>query len=94
MSDTALMHATMVTSSIHRALIASKDLDQDYYHHRGMVIKLVSQRLQDPEVMPTDATICATLVILACEVGLSNLLRDACEERFADLTSDYDWKYR
>ena len=83
MSDPALMHATLFVAALSRCLLRSKYFDQDIFYHRGMTIKLMSERLEDPEFRPTDASISAIACLLGFEVPppFPAALRDFCKRR-------------
>lgn len=69
--DPALFHAQLSLVSQHQALMRRQPFPEQYYYHRGMVIRIVTSRLVHPVEAISDATIGA--VALLSNSGVSRI---------------------
>ncbi len=67
MTDAALLHATLSHSAIRHDMIQGK-AGQDAAYHKAKAIQIINQRLRDPELECTDATITAVACLTLFEV--------------------------
>ncbi|KIW47688.1 uncharacterized protein PV06_00357 [Exophiala oligosperma] len=61
--DPAIIHATLCLVAIHRRDIFSISLSKDYFNHRGLAMKIVAGRLNDPAQAVSDATVGAVAIL-------------------------------
>lgn len=69
LSDPVLFHATLLISSVHLALLQGGILGEEVFYYKGETIRLVNDRLGDPEHGATDATIGAVACLTVIEVS-------------------------
>ena len=69
LSDPALFQATLLISAVHLALLHGGILGEEVFYHKGETIRLVNNRLRDPEQGATDGTIGAVACLTIIEVS-------------------------
>jgi hypothetical protein len=61
--DPAIIHATLGLVAIHRRDCYSVDLTKVYFKHRGLAMRMIAERLSDPDESTSDATIGAIAIL-------------------------------
>jgi hypothetical protein len=69
-TDTALLHMTLILSALHVALLHKKTFSVDAYRHQREAVKILNMRLGDPLLSITDPTILAVTCLVSTEVSL------------------------
>lgn len=71
LSDPACYHATMFISAAHRIRVfgLERNIPAEFYHHKGEAIRLINERLDDPERRLADGTFAAIACLAAFEVS-------------------------
>ena len=70
-TDAALLHATLVISALHVALLRGKAFSVDAFRHRREAVKILNERLNDPMLSATDPTILAISCLALIEVSMT-----------------------
>lgn len=70
-SDTALLHATVLHAALHVSQLKGVAPGQDVFFHNTMAIRAINHQLNDPSLIPSDATICAIACLANFEVSMA-----------------------
>jgi hypothetical protein len=70
-TDTALLHVTLVISALHVALLRGKEFSVDAFRHQREAVKVLNDKLNDPILSSTDSTILAISCLSLIEVSMS-----------------------
>ena len=70
-SDTALLHATLLHAALHISLLKRVAPALDVFFHNTMAIRTINHQLNDPSRIPSDATICAIACLSKFEVSMA-----------------------
>ena len=72
-TDSALLHTTLIISALHVALLRGKEFSVDAFRHQRQAVKILSARLEDPILSCLDPTILAISCLALIEVSLTYL---------------------
>ena len=71
-TDAALLHATLVISAVHVALLRGKTFSVDAFRHQMEAVKVLNERLNDPMLSTADPTILTISCLALIEVSMTN----------------------
>jgi hypothetical protein len=72
-TDTALLHATLVISALHVTLLRGKEFSVDAFRHQREAVKVLNDRLNDPILSSMDSTVLAISCLALIEVSMTYL---------------------
>lgn len=75
-TDAALLHTTLVISALHLALLRGKTFSVDAFRHQRDAVKILVEKLNDPTLNSTDATILAISCLALIEVSMTRQCSD------------------
>jgi hypothetical protein len=68
-TDDALLHATLIISAFHVALLRGKTFSVDAFRHQTKLVRVLNNRLSDSALSCSDSTILAISCLGLIEVG-------------------------
>jgi hypothetical protein len=70
LSDRACYHGSMFIATAHRIRVFNlqQSVPPEFYHHKGEAIRLIQERLDDPQGRFEDGTVAAITCLAAFEV--------------------------
>lgn len=73
LADPLHLQATLVIAAISRSLLHKQKIGLEVYFYQAETIRLLKDRLNEPNLVITDAIICAVGCLMQLEVGTFHL---------------------
>lgn len=70
-TDTALLHTTLVISALHVALLRGQEFSVDAFRHQRAAVNILNDRLNDPILSSMDSTILSISCLALIDVSMT-----------------------